>query len=139
MPVKDTPDPENGGAGTADRLRILVVDDNVDSAESLALLLDLIGHEARMAHDGPAALEVSRAFQPRVILLDIGLPGMNGYEVARQLREVPGMRSAILVALTGYGQEDDRRKAFEAGFDHHQVKPIDFEALKALLGSLAPG
>lgn len=120
-------------------LRILVVDDNVDSAESMALLLGLGGQEVRTAHDGPAALETARTFKPRVVLLDIGLPGMTGYEVAPRLRELPGMESAVLVALTGYGQEEDRQRALDAGCDHHMVKPVDFDALKALIRSLAPG
>ncbi len=137
--MTDTPDPKNGSAGAAGRLRILVVDDNVDSADSLALLLELGGHEVRTAHDGPRALEAARAFQPRVVLLDIGLPGMNGYEVARHLRELPEAGRALLIALTGYGQDDDRRKALDAGFDHHLVKPVDFDALRALINALARG
>src|SRR5215211_6310628 len=108
------------------RLRILVVDGNVDAAESLALLLGLGGQEVHTAHDGPAALEAAVAFRPHVVLLDIGLPGMTGYEVAAHLRRQPVLRSAVLIALTGYGQEEDRRKSLEAGFDHHLVKPIDF-------------
>jgi CheY-like chemotaxis protein len=120
-------------------LRILVVDDNVDSAESMALLLGLGGHEVRTSHDGPGAIEAAGAFQPHAVLLDIGLPGMTGYEVARVLREQPGMESAVLIALTGYSQEEDRRTALEAGFDHYLVKPTDLDALKALINSLAPG
>jgi CheY-like chemotaxis protein len=123
--VTDIHRPEGGSAEPAGRLRILVVDDNVDSAESLSLLLELGGHEVRTAHDGPAALEAARAFQPRVVLLDIGLPGMSGYEVARRLREMSGMERALLLALTGYGQEDDLRLARAAGFDQHLVKPAE--------------
>jgi two-component system CheB/CheR fusion protein len=119
--------------------RILIVDDNVDSAESLALLLHLDGgHEVRVAHDGPAGLEAVGQFLPEVVLLDIGLPGgMDGYEVARRLRDLPGLESTFLVALTGYGQEEDRRRAEEAGFDAHCVKPADLAVLWDLLGRLS--
>jgi signal transduction histidine kinase len=113
--------------------RVLVVDDNTDSAESLDRLLGLQGHEVRTAHDGPTALRVAQMFGPEVVLLDIGLPQMDGYEVARQLREQIGLRQVVLVALTGYGQEEDRRKAAEAGFDAHLTKPADPAALHRLL------
>jgi CheY-like chemotaxis protein len=114
------------------RRRILVVDDSQDSAESLALLLELHGHEVRTAFAGPAALETASAFCPDVVLLDIGLPGMDGYEVARRLRAEHG--GCRLIALTGYGRDDDRRRSREAGFDHHLVKPVDLEELTRLLG-----
>ena len=120
------------------RSRVLVVDDNVDAATSLAILLKLDGHDVTLAHDGPAALGAARAFQPRVILLDIGLPGMSGYEVARELRRDPAFAETMLIALTGYGQAEDRRKSKSAGFDHHLTKPIDDEALAAVFDS-APG
>jgi CheY-like chemotaxis protein len=112
--------------------RILAVDDNVDSAESLRLLLEITGHEVLTAHNGPAALDAARQFQPHIVLLDIGLPGMNGYEVAQRLRAQPGMEKALLVALTGYSQDDDRRRSQEAGFNAHLVKPADLETLQAL-------
>jgi signal transduction histidine kinase/CheY-like chemotaxis protein len=105
--------------------RILVVDDNVDAAESLALLLRLAGHEVWTTHDGPAALGLARELRPEVVLLDIGLPGMDGYEVARRLRQEPGLSGALLVAVSGYGQAEDRRRSREAGFDEHVVKPAD--------------
>jgi PAS domain S-box-containing protein len=112
--------------------RILIVDDNVDSAESLALLLNLNGHDVHTAGDGPSALLAAQAHRPEVILLDIGLPRMDGYEVARRLRQdFPPM---ILIAMTGYGQDDDRRKARAAGFDHHLVKPVDPNELVSLFG-----
>jgi PAS domain S-box-containing protein len=117
-------------------LRVLVVDDNVDTAESLAMLLKLYGHEVWPAHTGPKALEAAQAEQPDVILLDIGLPGMDGYEVARRLREQKGLEGATLIAMTGYGEEADRRRSAEAGFDHHLVKPVDPASLQALLGTL---
>ncbi len=113
--------------------RVLVVDDNVDSAESLALLLRLKGHEVETAHDGPAALEKAGSFHPQVVLLDIGLPGLDGYQVASQLRQRRRTASALLVALTGYGQEEDQRLAREAGFDHHLTKPVDLLVIHELL------
>jgi CheY-like chemotaxis protein/anti-sigma regulatory factor (Ser/Thr protein kinase) len=120
------------------RYRILVVDDNVDSAESIALLLELSGHQVRMAHDGPTALEVAGSFRPEVIVLDIGLPGMDGYEVARRLRHGGAMREALLIALTGYGQEEDRKRSQAAGFDHHLIKPVDTVVLQNLIASQRP-
>jgi two-component system CheB/CheR fusion protein len=113
--------------------RVLVVDDNVDAAQTLAELLDWFGHRTFVAHDGPTALEVARVNQPEVILLDIGLPGMDGYEVARQIRQEPGLSQALLVAVSGYGQEEDRRRSRDVGMDGHMVKPVDLEALQQLL------
>jgi PAS domain S-box-containing protein len=113
--------------------RVLVVDDHVDAAESLALVLKAQGHEVRTAHDGVSALEVARAYQPDVVLLDIGLPRMDGYEVARRLRSQTDLQDALLIAVTGYGQEEDRRQAAAAGFDAHLIKPADLAALQALL------
>ncbi len=116
--------------------RVLVVDDSSDSAESLSVMLAFEGHETKTAHDGPSALELARAFRPQVTLLDIGLPGMSGYEVARRLRKQPGGRKTTLIALTGYGQEEDRRKSREAGFDHHLTKPVNYDTLASLINSL---
>ncbi len=113
--------------------RILVVDDNVDAAESLAMLLELGGHRVRVAHDGLSALAVAEAEPPDVAFLDIGMPGMDGYELARRFRAHSGLRDVMLVALTGWGQEDDRRRTKEAGFDLHEVKPVAYETLLALL------
>jgi PAS domain S-box-containing protein len=135
--------PEGTGAGDRDGereagrpgLRVLVVDDNRDSAESIALLAEIWGHEVLTAHDGPSALETAAAHRPDVVLLDIGLPGMDGYEVARRLREGRGEGEMVLIAMTGYGMEEDRRRSREAGFDHHLVKPVDPEALRSLLAS----
>jgi CheY-like chemotaxis protein len=117
---------------------VLVVDDNKDSAESLAMLLAIKGHEVRTAHDGPAALDSVQAFRPEVVLLDIGLPGMDGFTVARRVRQQSDCEKVCLVALTGYGQEEDRRRTEEAGFDAHMVKPADLDALQALLSTWAP-
>ncbi len=113
--------------------RILVVDDNRDSAESLAMLLELHGHQAFQAHDGLEALEAATRLRPDVILLDIGLPTLNGYETARRIREQLADAKPVLVALTGWGQEEDRRRSEEAGFDAHMVKPVDYRALERML------
>ncbi|HYO15096.1 MAG TPA: response regulator [Thermoanaerobaculia bacterium] len=117
-------------------LKILLVEDNVDSAEMMAFFLKLRGHEVRTAHNGPAALEAARTFEPQAVLCDIGLPGMNGYELAVRLREQPAFQRTPLIALTGYGQEEARHRSKEAGFDCHLVKPIEPDALDALLDSL---
>ncbi|VTT98761.1 multi-sensor hybrid histidine kinase : Chemotaxis protein methyltransferase CheR OS=Chondromyces apiculatus DSM 436 GN=CAP_7340 PE=4 SV=1: PAS_4: GAF_2: HisKA: HATPase_c: Response_reg [Gemmataceae bacterium] len=121
-------------APTANR-RLLIVDDNIDSAESMAELLALFGHNVRTAHDGRAALTAARDLRPEVILLDIGLPGLDGYEVARRIRQNPELHSTTLIAMTGYGQDEDRRKTREAGFDHHLVKPVDVDELCRILRS----
>jgi PAS domain S-box-containing protein len=113
--------------------RVLVVDDNVDTAKGLARLLRLVGHQVRVAHTGPEAIEAAREFRPEVVLLDIGLPGMDGYRVARTLRGEEFASDTTIVAVSGYGQEEDRRKSREAGFDHHMVKPVDLDDLLALL------
>ncbi len=114
-------------------LRVLVIDDNVHAAESLSLIVKLWGHEPRTAHDGPTALETARAFRPEVALVDIGLPGMDGFTVASRLREILGQRDLLLMATTGYGREDDRNKSREAGFDEHLVKPLDLDFLESRL------
>ncbi len=115
------------------RKKILIVDDNRDAAEILAEALDTSGYQTRVAYDGPSTLGMVDAFKPDVMLVDIGLPVMDGYELARQLRANPGLAGARLIAVTGYGQESDRRRALEAGFDEHVVKPIDLERLEAML------
>ncbi|HZU36052.1 MAG TPA: response regulator [Gemmataceae bacterium] len=113
--------------------RVVVVDDNKDGAESLAMLLEFWGHDVKIAHDGPSALKTVQAEAPEVVLLDIGLPGMDGYQVARRLRAGPQPNQAVLVALTGYGQDEDRRRTREAGFDYHLTKPINPDALQDLI------
>ena len=118
--------------------RVLVVDDNLDAAESLALLLRLRGHEVREAHDGAAAVEAAAAFRPDAVLLDIGLPGLNGYEAARRMREEPWSREAVFVAVTGWGQDADKRRSREAGIDHHLTKPVDVARLDELI-EVGPG
>jgi PAS domain S-box-containing protein len=117
--------------------RILVVDDNRDSADSSALLLQMLGYEVRSAYDGEEAIDAAAQFRPDVVLLDIGMPKLNGYDVCRFLRKQPWGREMIIIALTGWGQEDDRRRTDEAGFDHHMVKPVDPRVLMALLASAA--
>ena len=119
------------------KLRILVVDDNRDAAELLAALLDTFGQETALAHDGLSAVDVARSFQPDVAFLDIGLPGRDGYALARELRALPSCANTVLVALTGYGQPEDRDRSERAGFAHHYVKPLDVKALSALLASIA--
>jgi CheY-like chemotaxis protein len=117
--------------------RVLVVDDNVDSAESMATLLAIGGDDVRTAHDGEAAVALAATFRPAVILLDLGLPKMNGYDACRQIREQPAGRGMLIIALTGWGQDEDRRRSREAGFDHHLVKPVDFTALQEILNRAA--
>ena len=124
--------PAAPAAGMA-RCRILVVDDNVDAADSMTMALELLGYETRAAHDGASGLRLAREFAPQVVLLDIGLPGQNGYEVARRLRAAPWGAGMFLIAATGWGQDTDKQMALDAGFDGHLTKPVDFGALQALL------
>jgi signal transduction histidine kinase/ActR/RegA family two-component response regulator len=144
LPLAARPAVEARPAGTAvegrsrpvSPRRVLLVDDNQDSAESLAALLRVLGHDVSAAYDGHGAIAAARLVKPDLILLDIGMPDMNGYEVARRLRAEPGLGAATLIALTGYGSEDDRRQSRAAGFDGHLVKPIDFADLERVLGAL---
>jgi len=115
--------------------RVLVVDDDHDSAEMMAMLLKFVGHEVRTAHDGLKAVAAVAEFQPHVVLLDIGLPGLDGYEAAERIRRAPGAQP-VLVALTGRGQADDRRRAADAGFDHHLIKPVDHDVLMTLVAGV---
>ena len=139
-PAVPSPESDSRGNGRASlaralpRRRILVVDDNVDSARSMSLVLKrLWGQEVEVAHNGEEALEKVGVFRPEIVLLDIGLPGMSGFEVAEKLRERPETGSPILVAMTGWGQDDDLRRSREAGFAHHLVKPVDLEALRQVI------
>src|SRR5690606_26447476 len=118
--------------------RVLIVDDNRDSADTLGLLLGLNGHETHAVYDGVAAVEAAERIDPDVVVLDIGLPGLSGYDVARRIREQSGPTRPLLVALTGWGQDEDRRRSEEAGFDAHLVKPLDEAALRALMAGLDP-
>ena len=112
--------------------RILVVDDNRDAADSLEMVLHAYGHEVLVAYDGLEAVEATGAFRPDIVLLDIGLPKLNGFDVARRIRAALGEK-VLLIAVTGWGQEEDRRKSREAGFDHHLTKPVDFTVLLDLI------
>ena len=134
--VEETPAAPGSAVGVP-ALRILVVDDNVDSAESLATLLAMKGHEVRSVHDGAQAVEAARQYQPQLALLDIGLPTLNGYEVAKRIRQQQGGERMALVAVTGWGQEEDKRLAVEAGFDWHLTKPVDPSDIDDLLVSMA--
>jgi PAS domain S-box-containing protein len=129
--------PQDASQAAAPRRRILVVDDNADSADSLVLLLRLQGHEAAVARDGVAAVEAALRLAPEVVLLDIGLPLMNGYDAARRIRSTPAGREMLLIAITGWGQDEDRSLSREAGFDEHLVKPVEFDQLARLLDRLS--
>jgi CheY-like chemotaxis protein len=124
-----------GAAPSGSVLRVLVVDDSEDAAESLAMLLRLSAHTVDTAHGGLAALERFREFAPDVVILDIGLPGMNGYEVAERIRQSPRGEDVTLIALTGWGRDEERARAFAAGFDHHLTKPVAVEQLQQLLAA----
>jgi CheY-like chemotaxis protein len=121
---------------TPRRFRILVVDDNHDSALSLAMMLSIMGHDTRTAHDGESAVETAESFLPEVMLLDIGLPKLNGYEVAQRIRQQAWGRSMFLIAVTGWGQEEDRQRSSEVGLNVHMVKPVEPAALEKILAEL---
>jgi CheY-like chemotaxis protein len=129
-------DSQSGTAPAVAARRVLVVDDNVDAAESLAALLEHDGHDVHVAHDGEQALQAVQRLQPSVVLLDIGLPRLDGYEVARRIRLMPGGDAISLVATTGWGQQKDRERSHTAGFDHHLVKPVDPDAIRRLIDQL---
>jgi PAS domain S-box-containing protein len=129
--------PAEGIKPTGPSLRVLVVDDNVDTVTTLALLVQESGHEVRTAYDGSAVLETALDYRPNLVLLDIGLPGFNGFEVARQLRQQPTLKNIVLVAMTGYGQDSDRKRSQEAGFDFHLVKPGDFGKVLEILATVS--
>jgi len=140
LPALPVPLPARAvGSGADDRqqgstaARVLLVEDNQDAAEMLAMLLDVLGHEVTVLPDGPAAIEAARTSRPDIMVIDIGLPGMSGYEVAQAVRTDPALRRVVLVALTGYGQAEDKARALAAGFDHHLVKPVDVKVLSDLL------
>ena len=123
-------------APTKSRFRILVVDDNADSALSLAMMLSMMGHDTRTAHDGEEAVTTAEAFRPQVVLLDIGLPKLNGYEVAQRIRQQEWGTSMFLVAVTGWGQDEDRRRSEDVGMNLHMVKPVEPSALDRMLAGL---
>jgi two-component system CheB/CheR fusion protein len=122
--------------GTCEGARIVLVEDHPDAAESLALLLELLGHRVRVFNEGAAALQAAHSDPPDIMVVDIGLPGIDGYEVARRARRDPLLQHAVLIALTGYGCDEDRRESSAAGFDHHLVKPVEPRALEDLVARL---
>lgn len=119
-------------------VRVLVVDDNKDSSIGLAKILTLRGYEVTLTHDGLSAMELAHNAPPDLILLDVGLPGINGYEVAERLRQDERCKAAVLIAISGHGQEEDRRLSRDAGFDHHLVKPVIYSSLSSLLAEHFP-
>ncbi|MFL6195332.1 MAG: ATP-binding protein [Thermoanaerobaculia bacterium] len=142
LPAGVAPELEGAAAGEeasppSAALRVLVVEDNEDTAEMMKILLEMEGHEVEVVHSGPAGVEAAVAFRPDVAVLDIGLPGLDGYQVAQRLRQEPLLTGVELVAASGYGQEDDRQRSREAGFDHHLVKPVDLPELLAILAEVA--
>jgi CheY-like chemotaxis protein len=129
----DDPPTATGVPAVQDKLKVLVVDDNRDVAASLAAFLQLLGHDVRVAHDGARAVELAEEFHPQTLLLDLGMPGMDGYEACRRIRKAAWSRNMRLIAITGWGQDEDRRKSANAGFDMHLVKPVNPETLAQLL------
>jgi CheY-like chemotaxis protein len=127
------PDVRRGQLAAEHGSRILVVDDNDDTALGMVRLLKRLGNEVVAAHSGPEAIEAARGFRPDFVLLDIGLPGMDGYQVASALRGDEAHKETVIIAVSGYGQEEDRRRSQAAGFDHHLVKPVDFGSLVSLM------
>jgi len=147
-PVEETsakpPEGSRGPLAKRPSARVLIAEDHVDAADSLVMILELLGHRVRVVHDGVAALDAARANTPDIMLIDIGLPGMTGYEVAQAIRRDPTLRHLVLVALTGYGGPEDKAQAFAAGFDYHFAKPVDLDTLRKLVARLgsrveAPG
>jgi CheY-like chemotaxis protein len=128
------PAASRAGRDVAAGVRVLVVEDNPDTADTTRVLLEIAGHEVRVAHTGPDGVEAARAWAPGIVLCDIGLPGLDGYGVARELRRIPATANARLLAITGYGGDDDRRRSLEAGFDLHLTKPVDPQTLLRLVG-----
>jgi CheY-like chemotaxis protein len=136
--ASQAPPPMEATSPNAVARRVLVADDNVDAAQTLAMILNVAGYETQITHDGPSTLTSAATFRPQVIFLDIGMPGMDGYETARQLRKLPGSARALLVAVTGYSQDTDRRRATEAGFDHYLIKPVQSGTALQLLSAHRP-
>lgn len=128
--TQQTPSAPNG------RRRILVADDNEDSASAMAMMLKLMGYEVSTASDGPEAIQRAEAFRPALILLDIGMPGMNGYDACRHIRQQPGGEEIVIAGLTGWGQEEDKRRSRDAGFNYHLVKPVAPADLEKLLAAV---
>jgi CheY-like chemotaxis protein len=127
---------ESANSHVTDRRRVLIVDDDTDGADSTAALLGMLGHEVHEARDGESAVHATQAFAPDLILMDIGMPGMDGHEAARRIRQLPLARQPVIVALTGWGNERERRHSREAGIDAHRLKPIDMDSLRQILAEL---
>jgi two-component system CheB/CheR fusion protein len=137
-PPKKTRPPATETAKPIDAvLRVLIVDDNVDAATALELLLKEAGHSVRAAHTGPAGLTAAIDFLPDVMLLDIGLPELDGFEVAKRIRQQAALHNVVIVAMTGYGREKERQRSQEAGFNHHLVKPVDYGTLEQILAAVS--
>ena len=136
--IKSVPAPSAGIQAAPTARRVLVVDDNRDCAWILAMLLQAKGHDPFIASDGQTAIAMAQTLKPTLVLLDIGLPGMDGYAVAQQLRNLPETSGATLIAVTGYGDEQDRLRSKQAGFDHHLVKPVSIKMLESILQSVEP-
>lgn len=136
-PMAEVTRPSVTPGTTPRRFKILVVDDNHDSALSLSMMLSIMGHETRTAHDGESAVATAESFLPEVVLLDIGLPKLNGYEVAQRIREQAWGANMFLIAVTGWGQDEDRQRSSEVGLNVHMVKPVEPAALEKLLATLA--
>jgi len=132
LPEADMAD-GHGTAGKLSGFKVLVVDDNRDSADSATAVIRLLGHEAQAAYDGAGALELARRFPADMVMLDLSMPGMDGFQTLARLREVPGREHAFVVAMTGYGGADDKRRTSAAGFDAHLTKPVELNALNSLL------
>src|SRR5882724_125954 len=118
-------------------MRVLIVDDHTDTVESLAMLMNTLGHDVRKAYDGLVGLEAAVEYRPDIILLDIGLPGLDGYQLATRIREQADLKDVVLVAITGYGHESVREHSLRAGFDHHLTKPADFKKLEQILATVS--
>src|SRR5262249_34873246 len=138
-PAKETGAQQSTRVPLSIARRILVVDDNRDAATTLGMILKFLGADVCLAYDGETALEMIATYRPSIVLLDIGMPEMDGYEVARRARQLPAGQDLTLIALTGWGQDEDRRRSSDAGIDYHLVKPVDHVALQALLNSLPEG
>jgi CheY-like chemotaxis protein len=136
LPVSLASLPSEDSVERPERLRVLIVDDNEDAATTLGRLLTLLGRDVHVVHDGPRAIAEVVRFEPRVILMDLGMPGMDGLETARHIRARPAGQEVILIALTGWGQDQDRQRTEDAGFAAHLVKPVNINQLESLLGSL---
>jgi CheY-like chemotaxis protein len=137
LSLKTQPPPTEIAKPTGPALRVLVVDDNVDAATTLAMLVEESGHRVWKAHTGQAALAAALDYRPDVMLLDIGLPELDGFEVAKRIRQQPVLHNIVLVAMTGYGRDTDRQRSQEAGFDHHLAKPADFGKVQQILATVS--